>query len=89
MPELREDDTTLTVHGLGHCGPAADLGIGEQSGNVVPANGVATDPRALGDDQPGRRALGVIRTCSSVGTKSALVARLRVIGAMTTRLASG
>ena len=60
VPELREDNTTRTVHCVGDRGPAADLGVGEQSRDVVPADGVATDPRTLGDDQTGRGTLGVI-----------------------------
>ena len=60
VPELGEDDTTCPVHGGGDRRPAADLRIGEQSGNVVPADGVATDPRAFGDDQSSRGTLCIV-----------------------------
>ena len=60
VPELHEDDAALAVHGVGDCRPRAHLRVGEQSGNVVPADRIATDPCPLGDDQPGRGTLGVV-----------------------------
>jgi len=40
--------------------PGAHLGVGEYPENVAPADSVAADPRAFGDDQSGRSALGVV-----------------------------
>ena len=88
MPELREDHTAFAVHGVGDRGPTADLGVGEQSGNVVPADGVATDPRALGDDQSGRGALGVVLRVQFRRRQVGIRCAATVSGAMTTRLAS-
>jgi hypothetical protein len=85
--DLGEDDAALGVHGVGDGPPALDLLVRVQARRARVALAHRRGLGALGDDETGPGPLGVVRRHGGVGTPSA-VARLRVIGAMTMRLAS-
>jgi len=60
MPQLGEDEAASLVHRVGHRRPGTHQLFGEAPWHVAPSDGIPADPNALGDDQPGRRAVGVV-----------------------------
>jgi hypothetical protein len=60
VPQLRHDPAAGVVHRLDDRPPRGDLRARPQPGRERPAQALLADPRGLGDDQPGLRALRVV-----------------------------
>src|SRR4051812_42998047 len=61
MPQLRENLPTRAMHGVSNCLPPRNLLRRVNTWRPDIADTLRTDLRSLGDDQPGGRALSVIR----------------------------
>ncbi len=87
MPELHENAPTLCVYSSLHLATAVDLVLRVDAGRVLIALALLRNLGGLGNNQPCRRALGVVFGGEVAGHEAA-PARLRVSGAMTMRFAS-
>lgn len=67
MHELSKDFPALRMHRVGDGLPALHLCVGEQAGDARIPQAVGRRARALGDDQAGRSALGVVFGHQGVG----------------------
>lgn len=87
MPELQHDLAAMAMHCIGDRAPAGNLLLAVDARRVQVALAERTDLRAFGNDQPGGGTLAVVVGGQWCRHLAGSQARLRVSGAMMTRLA--